>query len=380
MGFLNIIKEKIKIMINRSKTKSLPEAQENAVAKSQLSNYELKEMGLNTTVTLSDNIIRNIASIRESGYTNYPDGTVKKLMIAEVSNDHTEAMHLLSGPEFSKIIFEMPQEEVFSQTILNKIVQYSEAFRKQNAQQDIYIGELNGNPQDLQIKLTDFVQNDVNNKLIPSFQNERNQEKTNSIQRNTIQNSFDESLRVNLEEINRAKKQEKQQRLQNPFFIDIGRTNRNPELANYNGVNLTNGEILRIRNLSKVGKDENGIYLYQGFIASTTESSNTISGDNYIGGNYVPICFTLGKKIEDIIQGHNVNEINSMLSMLSQPQIFSPKHCPKNQLNYIGSLVASDKMQEQTNILSNTMRNAIHSIQTEFSGKIKSQESNYYGK
>ena len=44
--------------------------------------------------------------------------------------------------------------------------------------------------------------NDVNNKLIPSFQNERNQEKTNSIQRNTIQNSFDESLRVNLEEIN----------------------------------------------------------------------------------------------------------------------------------------------------------------------------------
>ena len=377
MGLLDNIKDKIRNMINKNKIKKLPEGQGDK--KSVLSSFDLSDLGLNSSITLSDNTMRRIASIKEAGYTNYPNGEIKKLMIAEVSNEYTDLNHILSGPEFSNIVFEMPPQENITQTLLNKIVQYSEGFRKQNAQLDMYIGELNGNPEDLQVRLNDSVNSHVNSNLIPSFQNDRNQARVNSVKREPAR-SFEESLKVNIEEINRNTDLERQQRLNNPFLTDMGRSVRNPELLNYNGVNLTNGDILKLRNLNKVGKDENGVYLYQGFIDSSMDNSSKIGGDNYIGGNYVPICFTTTKKIEDIVRSQNINEINSMLSMLSNPQIFMEQYCSKKQMNYIGHLNTDERINGQSDNLSNTMRNSIYNIQTKFSEQIKSQDSNYYGR
>ena len=93
-----------------------------------------------------------------------------------------------------------------------------------------------------------------------------------------------------------------------------------------------NGEILRIRHLNKVCKDrEGGRYLYTGYIQSVPHEHDYDYYEEY----GVPICFTIDKRVSDIVQENNPREIRNFLNLLSQKTNFEGK---SGEMMYIGAL------------------------------------------
>ena len=86
----------------------------------------------------------------------------------------------------------------------------------------------------------------------------------------------------------------KNRRLQEEEFKLV---RRGSGLDNYDGVDLCSGDVLRVRNLCKHGKDPSGTYLYSAGV-STTHSEDDVEMLTD-GGKY--ISFTTPVKIEDLI-------------------------------------------------------------------------------
>ena len=90
-------------------------------------------------------------------------------------------------------------------------------------------------------------------------------------------------------------KQEFQDRIENPW-IKGGKTKNSGEF--YDGVNLNNGEILRLRNVRKIAKDTTGRYIYTARIDSTPNKDDVELLSGEIG---YPVVFTVPFRLNDII-------------------------------------------------------------------------------
>lgn len=388
MGLFSNIKNKIQEMINRSKRQGLPEAQEYQIENNNeyLNNSEM--------IILPNGDNFSINSIKFDRQVKHSDGRISNIMIAStVRVGYGEAM-LLGENGTDKVVFEIPEGESITPTILNKIANYSD-FLNHTDQKYIYIGEINSDVNDNSLRKSSFVEKHMYKDLIPVFENERNVNMKRMEQSNRYsQENYFDSIRVNINERNKREDELKKSRMQNPFLnrIDNSMDQTGKMYNNFNGVNINTGDILRIRNLDKLGKDENGNNLYQAFIANTSREDFRVFNNDYIGGNYVPICFTSKKEIEDIVAQQDNYDINSVLELFSQPQIFNEECCPDDQLNYIGSLDSNMNFHwellnegskefyinydggRRNSALSETMRNAISNIQKNFYNKM--QEKN----
>ena len=66
----------------------------------------------------------------------------------------------------------------------------------------------------------------------------------------------------------------------------------------YDGVNTSNGEILRIRAVNKIAKDASGRYVYTAQLASTSDEQNV---ELFSPDVKVPVVFTLPYRLNDIV-------------------------------------------------------------------------------
>lgn len=360
MGLWSNLKNKIKEMINRSRTPKLDVGQEYQYYGNYANEYLT---GGTQIIDLGNGYDFAINSIEFDKQVQHSDGRFSNIMIASTSKGKYGDTMIFSKEGSDKVVFEIPAGEAITNTILSKLAGYSN-YLNSNNQKYSYIGEIDDNPNNNSLKMSNTVERYMNSELIPRFENERNEhmkkiEKSNR----EIQENYMDSLKVDLDAKKREEEEIKNNRKQNPYFkrIDNSMDLTGKGYSNYNAVNINTGDVLRIRNLDKVGKDENGDYLYKAFIANTTREESTVYNTDYIGGNYVPVCFTSRKKIEDIVAEQNYNDINSVLEMFSQPQVFNEAYCQNNKLNYIGSLDSK---------LSDTMKKSILEIQENFSNKM----------
>lgn len=141
-----------------------------------------------------------------------------------------------------------------------------------------------------------------------------------------------EIQRHNIEEAQRYQqmKQQKQaemaQRSQQEDVLERIRRRNTPYLKGgimpngeeeYNGINTINGEILKIREIHKVGKDEKSTYLYTAWINSTQNED-----DVEIPKAGIPVAFTLHGRLNDIVNENYDKEtkarlINGILNVFS---------------------------------------------------------------
>lgn len=129
--------------------------------------------------------------------------------------------------------------------------------------------------------------------------------------------------------------QKRIERFNNPYLKQLPYTwIENKPLENYDGINLSieknTGNILRLRNVKKVGKDGSGTYLYWGYMYNSFEETNPEIKDLDKGA--VPVCFELYKRLEDIAKEKNEDETIALLTFLSNPDNFKKS----NTVKYIG--------------------------------------------
>lgn len=273
-----------------------------------------------------------------------------RVELQPVSNNGTIGKIVYGGPK--NITFEVPAGTVVNSELINRIGIQG----KENGNDIEYLGIISsdGNILGHSQKVEDYVKTTISPQILQekAEQNRRIEESRRISAENYEKsvNSFKEKMAEDHRKYCEEVERKKQARLSNPFLI--GKEN-----SGYDGVDLNTGNILRIRNLNKIGKDELGTYLYTAYINSVSSQNEVeiLSGEV---GSFV--CFTLNNRIEDIVNGKNPQEITNLLRLFSNSQQKTVGENDKDSI-YIGD---NRNPANSFRNLNNTLRNAIADIQS----------------
>lgn len=333
MGFLNNILEQIKSKINRNKIKRLDAGHNNY---EEYRDGEFLSQPYSIQISNS-NEYAMITSIRFEDQIRHRDGTITDLMLAKTLIGR-------AGETFNQndfVAFEVPSGLKINESILQKIiVHYLNERNMPKDQECRYIGILNENPKDYEINKSDNVNQYVRNQISSRIQAEKeNKQKQSNESTSKAEQALKEEreqlserIKYDVSEKKKEQMKEREERIKNSYLINIQNNNENGENSyeEYEGININNGDILKLRKVDKVAKDRNGMYIYTCYLQ---HKSNRSDVENLSQGG-LPICFATDKKIEDIVDSNDQQEINSLLSLLSQESNFKASN---GQLNYIGS-------------------------------------------
>lgn len=135
-----------------------------------------------------------------------------------------------------------------------------------------------------------------------------------------------------IEEISEEEKRKK--RLALPYFsykftVLDGVTNRQ-----FQGVDLTTGEILRLEKTDKIAETANGMNIYEGFVKHISNEKDMTIFEKESSNGY-PVIFESAIKLEDIASNKDPKQVHSVLNLLSKNQDVK---LLKDQLIYIGGI------------------------------------------
>lgn len=168
-------------------------------------------------------------------------------------------------------------------------------------------------------------------------------------------------------------------RMENPF-IKGGLDKFQAE--QYDGVNLTNGEILRIRAVNKITKDASGRYVYTAQLASTSDEKDV---ELFSPDVKVPVVFTLPYILNDIVNTeyeatYKKQLEKAVLDLLSngyQKNITPEGECDVSELHGIGGINKDGSVIEnsQENGVSQVVISKIVELQGEYAKQRRMREN-----
>lgn len=301
---------------------------------------------------LEDGTAITIYSFVHQERLGYQDGTHTNLAIARGVKQRPQDTIHLSYSDF--IAFELPEAVTISDDIMQAVMdQYGKDYKEDDKRPaTYYFGQL--------IDKTFSKKNSAVQKLV----NQRVQEIIEKEKRNQQPRenySFSQGLRIN-EEVSKKQRiitETAIQRIKNPYLI---RKNLRTNQIDYDGVNLVNGNVLRIRAVQKLGKTPDGTsYLYTAYLSNTqSETDVEIISEKPIG---YPVCFELPGRLDDIIQGgNNINiNIRNVLELLSDGWGEN-----REMLSYIGKLDNLGNITRDLQLTSDVMRENVQRMMENF--------------
>lgn len=322
-----------------------------------------------------------ISSVKK--YSDYirQDGKKVDIVVAKMMEDlygkhdlGTSYVQQLPTPEqCDNVVFEIPSNMNKQQleTLIQIMTDYYEKAKNVDQKSKYmylgYIDEYSRGEQQTDRNVLEF----INENILPTLQQENVELKTrrdrstqttqNQTQVEQAEQEWKNSLRVNQDyELLKRK-----QRISNAEIhqkSDFYYNKDGKSCIDYDGINVRNGDILKIRQLEKVGKDENGTYLYSGYIQSVFDKDKYESlGDETPLG--IPVCFATDMRVEDIVHKQDIQEVYSLLTMLSAEDNFRNNN---GILNYIGKLDKYNRIFPDINETSKAIQDSVASLKQKF--------------
>lgn len=147
----------------------------------------------------------------------------------------------------------------------------------------------------------------LNQQLLEEITNKRLEESKRAAERAKQAELRREADRKEMDFRLEQRKRELQERVENPFIRGgMG----GPIGESYDGINLNNGEILRVRDVRKIAKDGTGTYVYTARIDSTPNESDVELIDP---DSKVPVVFSLPFRLNDIVNSEYSEEYKAQL-------------------------------------------------------------------
>lgn len=352
MGIL----EKIKKIFKKDETKKL-------------------DTGIYEFNTQNDSNVIEFRELQNIDTVKHRDGSINFLMQAKVYKYNEADARFIEDIKYNYkyITFEIPSEIKLEDKMLKAIAEQYDAFYSKKDEFCSFLGQLSLTNQGFKITnisptVYNYVKQNIEPKLAEELRQKREQ-RNQEIKEDEQKNEQKEFLkRIGYrEEANKYLKEQKnmrEQRMKNPYLNKVHSFNFNGKLyTEWEGINTTNGEVLKIHNLRKVGKAiENGQYLYTAIVNSTNSSTdaeliNQQTGE--IQGKH--IGFELPKNMEKMLENADANTINNILNLLTSGNIRGNEE----EFTYIGGIKSNGEL-EYTDIPS------AKSIENEF-GKIKKE-------
>lgn len=388
MGLLKNIKEKIQMMRQRIKTPKLGSGenyQQNQCQYQDARNINYLQQPYTITRSNNDEQLM-LTSIQFNNQIKHSNGEITNLMIAKVC--HYQDGETIYFNQQESVAFEVPAGAQIDDFILQKIGIYYmyERNMPDKNKECMYLGKLSQDPYDLGThNKSEAVNRYINEKVEPQIAREKQEQIERQMasyrERQEREQSNAEKYRKKVMEEQKEYIYQQQQikiaRMENPYLKQIGReylANDGKKYCDYDGVNVVNGDILKLRKMNKVGKDENGTYIYTGYIESTENEYDVemLSKDGTPAG--IPVCFATDRKIEEIMQSNNPRDLKILLSMLSEAEEFINDN---GYLNYIGSINKYNTTDKNIENTSRTIQSTVERLQQKFyQERVKEQNEN----
>ena len=274
-------------------------------------NNGIDENSLPVNVTFSDgSTILAMDPVDTGVKIKHSDGRRYGLMMFDVSNYAKEGETVYFNP-FNKVVVEkaLNPDGTCSPLTRDEVTSYAVEYVRQLITGNTdpnkicqYIGRLDERTGDMIISQT--VKNDVNTRLEESVRNEikaRNEQRRIEAEAREAQQREEFLKRAQEEsrEYYAREAQVRQERLRTERF-DMVRRDKNADnktIEDYNGVDIATGDVLRVRNLCKQGRDNSNIYLYTAGV-STTHNEDDVEMLNDFGKE---IAFTTPIKIDQLL-------------------------------------------------------------------------------
>lgn len=366
---------KIEEMIRRIRTPKL-EAGKNYQQNQYQDTKNMNYLQQPYTIKLSNNgeelILTSIEFNKEIKHRN---GEVTKLMIAKAF--HQQERDYIFFNQEESIAFEVPAGVQINDVILQKIGSYYMYERNMPDcnKECMYLGSLSQYPYDLGTNnKSETVNKYINEKIEPQIARQKQEqiERQIAINRERIEREENESARYRRQmnekykEYKEGQNQIRTERIKRPYLKQVSSEyieNEGKQYYDYDGVNVINGDILKLRKINKVGIDENGTYVYTGYI-DTTPNENDVemfSRDEMLLG--VPVCFATNKKIEEIMRSNNPNDLKGLLTLLSNEDNFKNNN---GYLNYIGMINNDNKIDKNIGNRTRSIQSTVTKLQEKF--------------
>lgn len=340
----------------------------------QENNYEIFNCVFGRSNFNNDSIF--IASVKK--YSNYQrqDGRKADIVVAKMmkelygNNDlTTQYVQQLPTPEqCDNIVFEIPsnmdkqQLEALKQTMIDYYEEAKEIDPNSKYMYLGYIDEYSRGEQQTDRNILEF----INENIMPRLQQENSELEIRRNREHQMEvEQPNENWKSNLKVEQNNEQAIRQKRISNAEIhqkSEVYYNKNGKKCINYDGINVRNGDILKIRQLEKVGKDESGTYLYSGYIQSTFDKDE-VERLGYETPYGIPVCFATDIRVEDIVNTQDIQEVYSLLTMLSAEENFRNAN---GMLNYIGKLDKYNRIDPRISSTSNTIQNTVEKLQQEF--------------
>lgn len=267
----------------------------------------------------------DIAKEREITHS---DGRRTDLILAKITKHIKD--ETIFDDRSNYIAFELQHGQQLTQRMAEIIM---DVYDRQYQQKKVsYLGTLEEDARGIQIGKKSMAVEQTVEKIVIEMEEERQeQSKKYYAMQQQKEASYREALAQRTKLAMEEQRLRQEERRQNPFIKCIGSEQREgKKYYSYDGINIETGEILRIRSVNKVGKDGSGTYLYTAYLSSTLHEYD----EEFEEDMSIPICFTLGKRLSDIVQQGDRQEIQTLLCLLSNNRNFEYS----DQLNYIGEM------------------------------------------
>lgn len=367
---------KIAEMIRKSRTPKLDAGKNYQQNKNQYQDIrDINYIQPQYTMKLPNNEELMITSIQFNNKVIHINGEVTNLMIAKACC-YKEGDTIYFNQQ-ENIAFEISAKAKIDDVILQKIGQYYmyERYMPDNNKDCMYLGKLSQYPYDLGINnKSETVRRYINETVAPQITMEKQKQIERQMEsyrkrhekESIRQKEFVSKIREEQKKYEEQQNQIKSERIKNPYLKQISKkyiSKDGKQYFNYDGVNILNGDILRLRKMNKVGKDERGTYIYTGYIETTQNQDDVeiLSNDGAPSG--IPVCFATDKKIEEIMQSNNQNDLKTLLLLLSENLKDSNNN---GYLNYIGKIDQYNRIEKNLRNTTKTIQSTVEQLQQNF--------------
>lgn len=271
------------------------------------------------------------------------DGYETNLVMAKIIRKRDEDAYFIDSNDY--VFFEVDRKQEITEELLEKVAEcYDLVKRPDSKELCTYLGLMGINKENqtynIMSKLPGTEQY-IRKIIEPNLENQR-RKRAQAYQRQDFLNSINERETIN--DYQETQNKINAERLKRPYLEEtkIYRDRNNIRYENFEGININNGEILRLYQARKIGKiiEENGnsSYLYSGILNSVNNITDEIiiNKSGMIAG--FPVCFELPDALDRIVEKNDEVQIKQVLKLLSYDKNFENA----KELKYIGKLTSDD--------------------------------------
>lgn len=361
---------KIKELFTGSKTKRLNEGN---YYESKYGAPQNKELKLPFVIGLPDKKSIMITSLEYNNIATHSNGEKTDVIVAKMLEVQEDSV--IAPNSETHIAFEVTQGVPIDQAMLSKIGTYylRELKNKDRNPDCMYLGRISENPYG-EINWnnkSDVIGKYINEKVAPRL----NEEKRKKQEKQIIEQRAAEVRDISEHEeyVRKLQKEQRENqtqqnnvrmdRINNPYLKQVGPNYvvDGKIYSDYNGIDMIGGDILKLRKLNKVGKDENNTYLYTGYVSATPNEYDAEVLSKTARPMGRAVCFASDRKIEEIMQSNDIGDLKTLLTALSLPSN------EKNEaLEYIGRINRSNMIDTDLNNATEPIKSTVAKLKEEF--------------